>query len=462
MHTNRSFISQQRHQLSKRRHCLDGMGFFNQLTSDELFDKVESLLPIHRERLFPPTETLSLFLAQAISDDRSCQNAVNQSAVTRVLGGLPRCSTSTGGYCKARQRLPVAMVSDLTRFTAQRIDQRVADRWRWQGRPVRLVDGTTVTLPDTPANQERYPQPGSQKPGLGLPIGRLVGITCLSSGAVLDATMGPVKGKGNDEQSLLRRLLNTFKTNDIVLADAFYATYFLIAELQRRGVDAVFEQNGARQRSTDFRLGKKLGSKDHLIIIHRPQYPPPWMTLDTFQEMPHTLTVRELKVKGKILITTLCCPHYAPRSALGDLYKSRWNVELDIRHIKTTMNMQTLSCRSPNMAEKEIWIYLLAYNLIRLIMIQSALLSDVIPRRLSFKHTVQLWLAYRQQTAAPYIEIDHSSFLLVLVSQQRVGNRPGRVEPRAMKRRPKACPLLLKPRAVAIAEILNKRQNGLK
>jgi len=309
MHTNRSFISQQRHPLSKYRHGLDGMGFFNQLTSDELFDKVESLLPMHRERLFPPTETLSLFLAQAISDDRSCQNIVNQSAVTRVLGGLPRCSTSTGGYCKARQRLPVAMVSDLTRFTAQRIDQRVADRWRWQGRPVRLVDGTTVTLPDTPANQERYPQPGSQKPGLGFPIGRLVGITCLSSGAVLDATMGPVKGKGNDEQSLLRRLLNTFKTNDIVLADAFYAPYFLIAELQRRGVDTVFQQNGARQRSTDFRLGNKLGSKDHLIIIHRPPYPPPWMTLDSFQEMPHTLTVRELKVKGKILITTLCCPH---------------------------------------------------------------------------------------------------------------------------------------------------------
>ena len=413
MHTNYTAVKHQQHRISDHHSKLDALVFFNQLTSDQLFERVESLLPDHRERTFPPTETLSLFLSQAVSDDRSCRNVVNQSTIARLIGGLPKCSTATGGYCKARARLPVDMVRDLTRFTGQLIDQKVCDKWRWQGRRVRIVDGTTVTLPDTPENQKRYPQLRAQKPGLGFPMCRLVGITCLSSGALLDSAMCPVSGKGNDEQSLLRTMIKTFENNDILLGDAFYASYFLIAELQEMGVDAVFEQHGSRKRSTDFRRGKKLGSKDHLIVINRPRSPPDWMSHETFDSMPETLTVRELNVKGKILITTLCCPVTATKEDLKNLYKSRWNIELDIRHIKTTMGMDAVSCLSPDMAEKEIWVYLLAYNLIRLIMIESALLCDVIPRQLSFKHTIQLWLTFRQQTGTSNIELIKEFLLLV-------------------------------------------------
>ena len=319
MHTNYSAVKHQQHRISDHHSKLDALGFFNQLTSDQLLERVESLLPDHRERTFPPTETLSLFLSQAVSEDRSCRNVVNQSTIARLIGGLPKCSTATGGYCKARARLPVDMVRDLTRFTGQLIDQKVCDKWRWQGRRVRIVDGTTVTLPDTPENQKRYPQLSAQKPGLGFPMCRLVGITCLSSGALLDSAMCPVSGKGNDEQSLLRTMIKTFENNDILLGDAFYATYFLIAELQEMGVDAVFEQHGSRKRSTDFRRGKKLGSKDHLIVIKRPKSPPAWMSQETFDSMPETLTVRELNVKGKILITTLCCPVTATKEDLKNL-----------------------------------------------------------------------------------------------------------------------------------------------
>lgn len=177
----------------------DSYRFFNLLTDPELLNKVESLLPEHWERLFPPTETLSMFLAQAMSADRSCQNVVNDSAIKRLVGGLPNCSTHTGAYCRARKRLPLEMVSALARYSGQTLAGQTPTSWLWQGRQVRLVDGTTVTMPDTLANQEVYPQPGSQKPGLGFPLCRLVGLICLSSGGLLNAAMAPHKGKGGDE-----------------------------------------------------------------------------------------------------------------------------------------------------------------------------------------------------------------------------------------------------------------------
>ena len=254
-HHTDSAQAHQHRRVTLKKQKLDSFSFFNQLTSDLLFEEVESHLPAHRERLFPPTETLSMFLSQVTSEDRSCQNIVNQSAVTRLLGQLPRCSTATGGYCKARQRLRIEMVQHLARFTGELVDQQVKEAWKWKGRDVRIVDGTTVTLPDTESNQERYPQIRNQKPGLGFPICHVVGITCLSSGALLDAAMCRYGGKGNDELSLLRRMYSSLKSNDILLGDAFYATYYVIAALQRQGIDAVFEQHGSRKRNTDFRKG---------------------------------------------------------------------------------------------------------------------------------------------------------------------------------------------------------------
>lgn len=447
MHSNRSMLSRQRR---VRHHAAssDAFRFFDLLTSPDLFDALEASLPDHRERLFPPTETLSMFMAQALKPDRSCQGIVDDVAVKRLLHGLPLCSTKTGGYCKARQRLPLDMVSGMVTTTGHLIAKKVPDRWRWLGRRVRLVDGTTVTLPDTPANQATYPQQSGQKPGLGFPICRIVGITCLSSGALLNAAMGNFKGKGSGEQALLRTLLDTLETGDLLLGDAFYATYFLLAELRLRGVDAVFEQHGARQRSTDFRRGKKLGSRDHLITLTKPKIRPEWMTAEQYESAPDTVTVRELEAGGKVLVTTLLCPKTIPKITLKTLYKRRWQVELDIRNIKTTLGMETLSCKTPQMGEKEMWVYLLAYNLIRLIMLQSALLTDVLPRSLSFKHTLQLWLAGGDALSHSDGNETATEFL-ALVAERTVGNRPGRIEPRAIKRRPKPYPLLMQTRAAA-------------
>ncbi|MGB5200129.1 MAG: IS4 family transposase [Sedimenticolaceae bacterium] len=430
----------------------DSYAMFNLLTGPELFDRVEALVPEHRERLFPPTETLSMFLAQALSADGSCRQVVNDAMVKRVVGGMTPGSTDTGGYCKARARLPLSMVSTLAREAGGLLAQGAASCWHWQSRRVRLVDGATVTLADTEANQAAYPQPSSQKPGLGFPICRVVALMCLGSGALLDTAMGPCVGKGSDEQSLLRKLLDTLEADDILLGDAFYATYFLLAALIGGGVDGVFEQHGARKRSTDFSKGEQLGARDHIITLTKPSKRPDWMSPYEYDQAPDTLAVREFQAGGKVMVTTFLCPKETPKSVLKSLYRQRWHVELDLRNIKTTLGMEHLRCKSPEMAIKELWVYLLAYNLIRLLMAQAALLADQIPRQLSFKHTVQIWMAWQHRGGSTHNAVSLGA-LLVLIAEPRVGLRPGRTEPRAMKRRPKPFPLLTKPRQTAREDI---------
>lgn len=220
----------------------DSHALFNLLRSPQLFDQIEERLPEHRERLYPPTETLSMFLSQALSADGSCRQVVNEAMVKRVIYGLEPGKTDTGAYCKARARLPLSMIWTLRRYTGKIITSGAASKWYWQGRPVRLVDGATVTLADTEENQAHYPQPNSQQAGLGFPQCRVVTLLCLGSGALLNAATGPCKGKGGDEQTLLRSMLDTLNDGDILLGDAYYATYFLLCELVRRGVDGLFEQ----------------------------------------------------------------------------------------------------------------------------------------------------------------------------------------------------------------------------
>jgi len=287
---------------------------------------------------------------------------------------------------------------------------------------------------------------------LGFPICRVVALLCLGSGALLDAAMGPCEGKGSDEQSLLRELLDTLQSGDILLGDAFYATYCLLWELVRGGVDGLFEQYGARKRSTDFSTGKSIGVRDHLIVLTKPKQKPDWMSQYEYDQVPATLTVREFQAGGKIMVTTFLDPKDTPKSMLKALYRQRWNIELDLRSIKTTLGMEQLRCKTPEMARKELWVYLLAYNLIRLLMAQAALLADQIPRQLSFKHSVQIWLSWQQRSGATHDAVAITA-ILVLIAEPRVGRRSGRVEPRALKRRPKPFPLLTKPRQIAREEI---------
>lgn len=455
MHATHKAIARQCQSISAKAASVDVRDFFNLLTAPKLFDAVKWASPPHRERLFSPKETLSMFLAQALNADRSCQRVVNDVAIRRMVLGLAPCSTHTGAYCRARQRLPKAMVSTLSNHVGQRLSAHAPAAWHWRGRSVRLVDGATVIMPDTPANQEAFPQPGSQKPGLGFPLCRIVGLICLGSGAVLNAAISACRGKGSDEQTLLRRQLDTLARGDVLLGDAFFATYFLLCKLIERGVDAVFEQHGSRQRTTNFALGQQLGARDHLLVLPKPSLKPEWMSAEDYAQAPASITVRELHAGGKTLVTTLLCPKQTSKDAIKRLYRDRWQVELHLRNIKTTLGMEKLGCKTPAMVEKEIWVYLLAYNLIRLMMAQAALSCNRVPAQLSFKHTVQIWLAWAPHAYRDGISPHHE--LLLLISQQIVGDRPGRIEPRAIKRRAKPYPLLMKPRTEARDEV---RRNG--
>lgn len=441
----RSRQHQHRKNVERRARSTESMEFFNLLTSPQLLEATEALSPPHRERLYPPPVTLAMFMQQALDADGSCQKVVNGWAVQRAGCGLKPGSTRTGAYCRARARLPLSMVSGLARETGWQLHAKARRQWRWRGRSVKLVDGTGISMPDTDENQARYPQPSTQAPGVGLPLARLVVVLCLATGAALDAAIGAHSGKGSGELSLFRSLAANFTPGDVMLADALYCNYFLIATLARAGVDVLFEQNGSR--ITDFRRGKPLGARDHLVVWPKPARPQ-WMTHEQYREFPDELQVRETKTDHQILVTTLLAHRKVGKADLAQLYALRWNVELDLRNIKTTMGMEVLHCQTPEMNEKELWVHLLAYNLIRLLMAQAAHEAGVDPRSLSFKHTSQLWTQWSARGLAANGE------LFAMIAQSKVGHRPGRIEPRQRKRRPKPYPWLKKDRLLARTDII--------
>lgn len=432
----RSDLHERRNAIRRRARSAGAVEFFNILTSAELLETTEALLPEHRERLYPPTVALSMFLRQTLEADGSCQKAVNGWAAQRAADGLSACSVRTGAYCKARQRLPLKMVTALTRKTGELLSRKALRPWQWRGRAVKLVDGTGLSMPDTPENQAAYPQPSTQAPGVGFPLARLVAVICLATGAALDAAIGPHSGKGSGELALVRSLLGGFAAGDVMLADALYCNYFLIAALLERDVDVVFEQNGSR--ITDFRRGWSLGARDHIVFWPRPARPE-WMTPEQYARLPEDIMVREAKVGHQVLVTTLLNAREVSKADLSALYARRWNIELDLRNLKTTTGMGVLNCQTPQMNEKQLWVHLLAYNVIRLLMAQAARNAGVDPRGLSFKHTVQLWTEW---LARGLSATQDSQRLFTLIAQCKVGHRPGRIEPRMRKRRPKPYPWL--------------------
>jgi len=444
----RNVLHQRQRSIGRRSRATQAVEFFNVLTSPELLETTEALLPEHRERLYPPTVALSMFMRQVLEADGSCQKAVNGWAAQRAADGLSPCSVRTGGFCRARQRLPLEMVSTLTRETGRLLSQKALGQWLWRGRAVKLVDGTGISMPDTPENQALYPQPSTQAPGVGFPAARLVMVICLATGAALDMAVGPHSGKGSGELGLVRRLLEGFSPGDVMLADALYCNYWLIATLMATGVDVLFEQNGSR--ITDFRRGQSLGTRDHLVRWPKPAARPDWMTPEQYVCFPDELTVREVKVAHQVLVTTLLDHRKVSKDDLSELYAQRWNVELDLRNLKTTTGMDVLSCQTPQMNEKQLWVHLLAYNVIRLLMAQAACNAGIDPRELSFKHTVQLWTEWVSRGLSATKD---GGRLFTLIAQCRVGNRSGRMEPRMRKRRPKPYPWLKVPRAHARRKI---------
>lgn len=449
-----SIITQIRHSQKKKLHHLakntDATHFLNVLSNKGLVETIKKNTPEHRERIYTPLKTLSMFLAQTLNEDRSCSKAVNDMIIQcqSHQGHISNISPNTGGYCLARQKIPLSLLTDLTMEIGDLVNKELPCQWCWNNRRVCLIDGTSLTMPDTEENQLVFPQQGAQKPGLGFPICRLLTVSCLASGVILNAAIGPFKGKGSDEQSLLRKVIDTFIPGDVILGDAFFGTYFFLVEVIKRGIDILFEQFGSRQATTDFSKGIALGKKDHLIEIPKSKIKPDWMTQQEYDEAPEKITIREIKTGKKVLITTMLSEKEYSKKVLKNLFKERWHVEVDFRHLKDTLGMDILSCKTPSMCIKEIWIYFLANNIIRLLICQAAFIYGLRPRQLSFKHTLQIWNTYSLLEKL----IDEAMF--ALIAKRVVGNRPGRIEPRAVKRRPKSYSLLMIPRNEARKNIL--------
>ena len=414
--------------------------------------------------VYTPALTLWAFLSQVLykGEQRSCLAAVTRVIVMYVALGQEPCSDNTGAYCRARARLPVPIIQQLAQQLADGCEAQVPASWLWKGRHVHLIDGTTVSMPDTATNQAEYPQPTTQAPGLGFPMIRMVVLLSLATALVKDMALGPYAGKETGETALLRQLLDRLQPGDVLLADRYYCSYFLLALLQEVGVEVVSRLH--QSRTCDFRRGERLGRGDHRVLWTRPARPD-WMDQATYERLPPTLLVREVQVQVQqpgfrvhalVVVTTLSDADHYTQSDLAELYHQRWLVELDIRSIKISLGMDVLRCQTPAMVRKEIWVCLLAYNLLRQTMLQAARLAALSPRQLSFTAAMQKIAAswgtmavLSGPVARRLIEVHLSDMACHLV-----GDRPDRVEPRAIKRRPKPHRLLLEPRAQARAALL--------
>jgi hypothetical protein len=409
------------------------------------------------DTIYTPALTLALFVGQAIDPDPSLRQAVARLLQQRCSQGLPACSADTGAYCMARKRLPEAVLRDLACTVGGNVLRDAPPHWGWRGRDVKVVDGSTLSMPDTSANQAVYPQPPTQKPGLGFPILRFVTLFSLAVGTVLAAAYGPYQGKETGETALFRSLHDQLDPDDILLADRYFCSYFEIAALQQRGVDAVFRLH--QRRHADFRYGRHLGPGDRVVTWRKPQRPA-WMDEATYRQMPEQLTVRLLRVRVPAALrrycrarqidvaTTLLDARAFPKKAVAELYQQRWHAEVDLRSIKSVLQLDVLRGKSPEVVQKEFWAHLLAYNLIRKVMAQAAHTHDVPPREISFKGTLQTLLAFAPLLQrAPVARLAQEiAALFAAIVTHRVGDRPGRLEPRRKKRRPKPYPLLKKPR----------------
>ena len=432
----------------------EGLPFADILTESNLRDVLNEHGVEYRDRLFNPITTIWGFLAQVLSDDHSCRDAVARIIAHRAASGIPVCSPNTASYCNARSRLRTSVLGTLAKRTAQELQASAAEQWKWNGRSVFIADGSHVSMPDTPENQAVYPQPPIQQAGIGFPLARVAMLLSLATGACHDLVIAPYKGKGTGETTLLRAMYDSLKPGDVVLADAIFDNYFLACELRERGIDLVAR---AKYQRAESQIAES--RPDGNILLWQRPNKPRGMTGEQYRRYPESLLMRKVAVDARdqnnrveqFHVITTILDASVDGAQIGDLYERRWAGEVDIRSIKSVMKMDILRCKTPEMVHKEIWTHLLAYNLLRTVMVVAASENDLEPREVSFKATKQVVMAFapKVEAARPADRVALIDAMLGAVAYHRVGNRPGRWEPRARKRRPKPSARLMHPRSIA-------------
>ncbi len=431
-----------------------GLPFADSLSERSILDALNEHGVQYRDRLFSPVTTIWGFLSQVLSDDHSCRDAVARILAHRAASGLEPCSPHTASYCDARSRLPTAVLRTLAKDTAQQLQESLPAAWQWHGRNVFVADGSHVSMPDTPANQAAYPQPVVQQEGIGFPLARVAVLLSLATGACHDLAIAPYAGKGTGETTLLRQLYGSLSQGDVVVADALFDNYFIACELRRLGIDLVVRVQAERVGS------RTVASRPDGDIIAWPRpNKPRGMTGEQYRTYPESILMRQVSVDARgqgnraeqFKVATTILDAAIDGGQIGGLFERRWDGEVDIRSVKSTMKMDVLRCQTPEMVRKEVWMHLLAYNLLRTVMAVAAAESKVEPRAISFKGAKQTLTAFapKLEAARPEQRAGLVEALLKAVAYHRVGDRPGRWEPRARKRRPKQGKRLTQPRRVA-------------
>ena len=442
-----------------------GLPFSEVLPAQVVTALLRSLGVQFYDSLFNPVTVLWLFLGQVIHANPTLAVTVENFFAWRLAQGMAPCSTDTGAYARARKRLPEALLAMLTKHTGREVERAALEPWRWLGRVVKLFDGSTVSMPDTPKNQAAFPQSCRQAPGVGFPLARIGVLFSLSVGTVLDLGIRRWAGKFQSELAMLRDMIAGLDPGDVLLTDRYLCSYMEIALLVRESVDFVGRIHA--HRKVDFRRGWRLGPQDHVVEWVKPKRPE-WMSPEDYVAIPETLSMRELRcqiarpgyrTRTIIIATTLLDAELFSKDEIAKLYRLRWDAEINLRSLKTMMNMDVLRCQSPEMVRKEIWAHLLAYNMIRTVIAQAAAKHGKQPRQLSFTRAMRTLEAFRPAIAHVPRErlTDLYEHMLTAIASHEIGNRPDRLEPRQRKRRPKPYKLMTKPRNQARNQEARKR-----
>ena len=430
-----------------------------QIKDDEVDALWDQYRPNSRKRVFTPLLTLWTFLAQVLNADKTLEGAVTRAMASIKASGKKAASHDPSGYCKARYRLPIELLITLAHKTADILEQKACKPYLWHDRHVLLVDGSSVSMDDSPANRKTYPQPPTQKKGCGFPVARIVGLFSLTTGALVDLAIGSM---ANAELALWQLLWKRLKPGDVVLADRLFGRYTDLCLLSARGIDLVARID--KTRKTDFRRGKRLGPNDHLVTWTKPKEKysnrlsaAEWAKLPseiTLREVRYTLRTRGFRNKHIVLVTTLLDHELYTAKDLARLYGRRWEVETDFKHLKTSMAMDILHGRKPDMIQRELWTFMLAYNLVRTMMWQAAKQRHLNPLDISLAGAAHELLAVWPYTTLMTQEMLPAAYeqLLFLIGSHKIPHRPGRHEPRVQKRRHKDFDYMTRPRKSHRAE----------
>jgi Transposase DDE domain len=415
-----------------------------------------------RERTLTPVVTTYLFLQQLLHGHAS-------PSKLRHLSGL---DFTPSAYCQARARLPVSFFHRLRRAVTERCraaEPVLAGRTPWRRQRVFLLDGSSFSMPDNAELQAEFGQSGTQAAGCGFPTAHLLALFDAHTGYLLHAVPAPLRTHDMAHAAWLHHGL---QRGDLLIGDRAFCSYAHLALCRQHGLHGLFR---AHQRLLiSFRPGRRhaprggnaaackglprsrwlrrLGRRDQVVEYFKPDDRPDWMTEADYAALPDTVTVRELRFRVRVpgrrvreitVVTTLLDPHRYSAKQLARWYERRWQVEVNLRHLKTTLQMDVLRSQTFVGILKELQVFVIVYNLVRRVMVVAAQRQEVEPWRISFADALHWLQAARRGDELPALEV--------------VPERPGRVEPRARKRRPKEYDLLNKPRAKLRKALLGKR-----